>query len=84
MEDACRKSLKVNVTDTTALARVLDEMGLEYTINDDQNADIFGRPNISELVFALDKEKCRLNSCSECEETLEGFFISLVGGESSD
>ena len=84
VEDACRKSLKVNVTDTAALARVLDEMGLEYTINDDQNADIFGRPNISELVFALDKEKCRLNSCSECEETLEGFFISLVGGESSD
>ena len=84
LENACRKSLSVNVTDTSALARVLDSMGLEYIISDDINAEIFGRPEISELVFALDKEKCRLVSCTEREETLEGFFISLVGGGSNE
>ena len=84
LENACRKSLKVCVTDTAALARVLDGMGLEYTITDDRSADIYGRPNISDLVFALDKEHCRLDSCSEREENLEGFFISLVGGESNE
>lgn len=84
LENACRKSLSVNVTDTSALARVLDSMGLEYIISDDINAEIFGRPEISELVFALDNEKCRLVSCTEREETLEGFFISLVGGGSNE
>ncbi|MBO4876863.1 MAG: ATP-binding cassette domain-containing protein [Ruminococcus sp.] len=81
LEDACRKSLRVTVTDTVALAGVLDEMGAEYTITDDTSAEIYARPNISELVFALSKEDCQLVSCSEREETLEGFFISLVGGE---
>ncbi len=81
VESACRKSLKVSVTDTAALANVLDAMDMEYTINDDTTADIYARPNISELVFALADKKCQLISCSECEETLEGFFISLVGGE---
>lgn len=81
LEAACRKSLSVTVTDTAALARVLDDMGAEYTITDDTKAEIYARPNISELVFALSKEDCQLVSCSEREETLEGFFISLVGGE---
>lgn len=81
VESACRKSLKVSVTDTSALANVLDAMDMEYTINDDTTADIYARPNISELVFALADKNCQLISCSECEETLEGFFISLVGGE---
>ena len=81
LEDACRKSLRVNVTDTAALAGVLDDMGMEYTITDDNNAEIYARPNISELVFALKDKGCQLVSCSEREETLEGFFISLVGGE---
>ena len=81
LEDACRKSLRVTVTDTVALAGVLDEMGAEYTITDDTSAEIYARPNISELVFALSEKNCQLVSCSEREETLEGFFISLVGGE---
>ncbi len=81
VESACRKSLKVSVTDTAALANVLDAMDMEYTIDDDTTADIYARPNISELVFALADKNCQLISCSECEETLEGFFISLVGGE---
>ena len=84
VEDACRKSLKVNVTDTSLMAGVLDDMGITYTITDDHNADIYARPNISELVFALADKNCQLISCSEREETLEGFFISLVGGGSNE
>lgn len=84
LEDACHKSLKVNVSSTAALARILDKMGLEYKILGDNDANIYGRPGISELVMALDKEGCKLNSCSEQEETLEGFFISLVGGGSNE
>ena len=84
LEDACHKSLKVNVSSTAALARILDKMSLEYKILSDNDANIYGRPGISELVMALDKEGCKLNSCSEQEETLEGFFISLVGGGSNE
>lgn len=84
VDDACRKSLRVNVTDTSLLAGVLDDMSLTYTIADDHNADIYARPNISELVFALADKNCQLISCSEREETLEGFFISLVGGGSNE
>lgn len=84
LENACRKSLRVTVTDTAALAAVLDKRGITYTITDAANADIYARPNISELVFALADHNCQLISCSEREENLEGFFISLVGGEARE
>ena len=84
LEAACRKSLRAEVTDTAALAMVLDKRGEEYTIIDDTHAEIYARPNISDLVFELAEENCKLNSCSEREETLEGYFISLVGGDSNE
>lgn len=81
LTDACRKCLNVRVTDTMALVRVLDKMGLSYEILGGNEAVIYARPSISQLVFALAGEHCELLSCTEREETLESFFMSLVGGE---
>lgn len=84
LEAACRKSLKVKVTDIAALARVLDKKGMEYAVEDDESAVIYARPNITELVYALAEENCQLISCTENDENLEAFFISLVGGGSNE
>lgn len=80
LERACKKCLHVEVTDTKALARVLDKMDIEYKIHSEKEADIFAKLNVSELAFALDKENCQLLSMQEHDESLESYFISLVGG----
>ena len=82
LEAACRKCLRVEVTDTRILARVLDGMGLEYKILAEGKADIFAQPVISQLSAALDREGCQLLSALERDENLEGYFINLVGGGS--
>ncbi len=84
LEDACRKCVRVNVSDAMALAKVMVRLGIEYKMIDDNTADIFDKPNVTELVHELDKEDCVLNSVQEHDETLESFFISLVGGDSHD
>ncbi|MCR5305383.1 MAG: ATP-binding cassette domain-containing protein [Oscillospiraceae bacterium] len=84
LDAACRKCLRVTVTDTAALARVLDAAGTEYKIIDSTAADIFAKPNISKLAFALAEEHCEILSCTEHDESLEGFFVSLVGGGSNE
>ena len=84
IEAVCRKCIRISVTDTTALARVLDEMALEYSIIDDTHADIFAKPNITQLSLALSKEGCEVLSITEHDESLENFFISLVGGGRSE
>ncbi len=84
LEAACRKCTRINVTNTFAAVRVLDETEFEYKVIGDNFIDIYAKPNISQLSAAFAKEKCEILSCTEHDETLEGFFISLVGGESNE
>jgi ABC-2 type transport system ATP-binding protein len=84
LEAVCRKCLRVEVTDTRVLARVLDGMGLEYKILTEGKADVFAQPVISQLSAALDREGCQLLSAQERDESLESYFINLVGGGPRD
>ena len=80
LEDACRKCLRLTVSDTASLALVLDSMKLEYKILSENEADIFARVNISQLALDLARVGCEIQSAKEHDESLEGFYISLVGG----
>ena len=80
LETACRKCIRVEVSDTKALVRVLDTMGKDYEILSATEANIFGDVILSELVMALAKENCSLISSHEQDENLETYFINLVGG----
>lgn len=80
LEAACRKCIRVEVTDTKALARVLEAMGTAYEIRSGREADIFAKVNITKLVLALWEEGCELLSMEERDESLESYYINLVGG----
>ena len=82
LEAACRKCMRVEVTSITALARVLDGMGIDYKILSETTADVYAKVNITQLTLALAKEDCEVLSIEERDETLESYFVSLVGGGS--
>ncbi len=77
---ACRKCIRMEVTDTKALARVLDGMEVEYTIRSDTQADVYARIGISQLTAALARENCEVLTMQERDESLESYYVSLVGG----
>lgn len=80
LENNCKKCMRVTVSDMKALVRVLDRLNLEYKVQSDSEADIFGNPPITMLVELLTKESCTLLSVNERDESLESFYMSLVGG----
>lgn len=80
LENACRKCLQVTVSDIKALVHTLDTLGLEYSIGSENTADIFGQVDITELTRALSVQKCRVLHMTERTESLEGYFMNLVGG----
>lgn len=80
LEAACRKCVRMEVSDTAVLARVLDAMKVEYKILSAQEADVFAKINVSRLTTALGKENCEVISMQEKDESLESYYISLVGG----
>ena len=73
--------MKVKVSNTRALSRVLEKLGLEYEIISDSEGKIYGSISVTQLTTALMDEGCELLTVSEADESLESYFIDLVGGE---
>lgn len=82
LEDACRKCIRVEVTSTKPLALVLDELGLEYAVHSDTEADIYGTVKVTELVMRLAEKQCEVIRITERSESLESYYIRLIGGGS--
>ncbi len=81
LEAACRKCMRMEVSSTKTLAHVLDEMKVEYKILSGTAADVFARLNISQLTSALAREDCEVFAIQERDESLESYYINMVGGE---
>lgn len=80
LEKACRKCTRLTVSSTAVLSRVLEEMGIEYKIVSVTEADVYAKVNLAQLVNALSAESCELLSASEREESLESYYVNLIGG----
>ena len=77
---ACRKCIRATVSDVKILCRVLDEAGLEYDVLSDTEADIYGSISVTQLTLRLSERGCELNTLRERDESLESYYINLVGG----
>ena len=84
LEAASRKSTRLKVNDTKALVITLERLGLEHTIIDDKTADVFSSIAFSDLAIECAKDNCTIFSAEEHDEELEGFFMSLIGGEKGE
>ena len=72
--------MRMEVSDVKALARVLDGMEVDYKILSDTQADVYAKLNISQLTLALAGENCEVISMQERDESLESYYVNLVGG----
>lgn len=80
LEEACRKCMHMEVSDIRALIRVLDLNKMEYTVLSDTAAEIYGECNVSDLILALKNEGCEVMKIAERDESLESYYINLIGG----
>jgi ABC-2 type transport system ATP-binding protein len=76
----CRKSIQIDVSNTTTLTPILDRLQVEYEIISNTQANLYGEVPISELTLALAKDNCQLLSIREQNEDLESYYMNLVGG----
>ena len=81
LEAACRKCIRIEVDRAGALAGVLHEMKTEYRMISDTEAEIYADMSVTELVLTLAKEHCEVRSLKEQDESLESYYLKLVGGE---
>ncbi|NBK91184.1 ATP-binding cassette domain-containing protein [bacterium 1XD21-13] len=84
LEAACRKCILMEVSNAKALACVLDRMNIEYKILSDTTAQVFAKVKASLLISELAEENCEVISMQERTESLESFYMGLVGGGKHD
>ncbi|NBH25038.1 ATP-binding cassette domain-containing protein [Lachnospiraceae bacterium] len=80
LENVCRKCIRLEVSDMNVFIRVMENLHLEYQVLSDTWADIFAKETITRLVLSLAKEGCEVLSLTERDESLESYYISLIGG----
>ena len=76
----CRKAVRMKVSDTSILAKIMEERGIEYKIIDDNSADVYTELNFSDIAAAFAEAGCSIITMEEHDESLEAFYLSLVGG----
>ena len=80
LESLCRKRTRLTVSDTTPLPAVLDRLGLAYEVRSGDTADVYGELSVTELTLALHQAGCEIKNIHEMNETLESYYMDLMGG----
>lgn len=80
LEKQCRKCIRVTVSDTERLSQALEKNGIPYEITGSGQADIFSDVSLTKLVEELNVTGCELISAAEKDESLESYYIKLLGG----
>lgn len=84
LEKNCRKAVRIEVNDTKPLALVLDGLNIDYDIISLTQADIYSKINVSQLVAKLAENGCEVSSMQERDESLESYYISILGGNENE
>ncbi|MGN0178056.1 MAG: ABC transporter ATP-binding protein [Monoglobaceae bacterium] len=80
LEKRCRKYVKVKVDNLNRLIQYLDNNDIEYSVVSDDEANVYANLVVSDFVSELSRRSCKVITMSESDESLESYFINLVGG----
>ena len=75
---------QIHVTNLKECVKYLEEENLHYKVISNEKIDIYEKVNVSELVIALSKRNCIVNDFQEKGESLENYYLNLIGGANND
>ena len=84
LEQNFRTITQINVYNLKECVKYLEEKNLTYKVISDNIIDIYKKINVSELVIALSKRNCIVNDYQEKGESLENYYLNLIGGAIND
>lgn len=79
LTEECRKSIRMKVNDIGLLSRVMEEKKIDYKVIDQNTADIYADLTFSDVAKDLEKVGCTIINMQERDESLEAFYLSLLG-----
>ena len=84
LNEKMRKKIIVKVNNLKEAVKYFEIKSISYEVNDNSQISIYGSVNISEIVLDLSKRKCIIEEIHENNETLENYYINLIGSDRRD
>ena len=76
-----KKKNEIIVSNINEAVKYFELKGIDYEVINDNTINIYGKVNISKVVLELAKTNCIVEEIIEKEETLENYYMNLIGGK---
>lgn len=80
LQKKLKKRIELKTNNINEVSKHLDNNNISYEVINDKKINIYDKINISKLIIELSKKNCIINEIHEKEETLENYYINLLGG----
>lgn len=79
-----KKKMVFKVSNIKELAKYLDSKKINYEVIDNKTINIFEKVDINNIVLAISKKNCVIEEIYEVNESLENYYMNLIGGKNND
>lgn len=79
-----RKRIEVKVNEVKDLVKYLELNNISYEVINNNTIYIYDKINLSDIILKLSKTNCIVESITEHEETLENYYMNLIGGHNNE
>lgn len=76
--------IELKVDNQKEFVKYFETHKISYDIVDNKTINVYGEHNLSKFISNLSKENLLADEVHEQEESLENYFINLIGGAKND
>ena len=81
LEKKCKKRIELEVSNVKECVKYFEEKQFPYEVISNEKIYLYHKMNITELAITLSEKNCIINKFEEKEESLESYYINLMGGD---
>lgn len=79
-----KKKIEIETKDIEGCVKCFEEENIAYEIIAAEKINIFGEVKVADIVLKLYNRNCVIDNIHEQEESLENYYMNLVGGKKND
>lgn len=81
LENNCKRRIEITVNNVKECVKYLEKNKISYEVMSDNIINIYDNINITNFSLELSNKNCVISEFHEKEETLENYYINLIGGD---
>ena len=81
INEISRKRFEIKVSNIKECVKYLEKGKFDYEIINDDTVNIYTHIDITPFVIGLSKQNCTITEFHEKEESIESYYMNLIGGK---